>query len=174
MAAGAAVGAGEGTAGSAQAAEAQAPGQAACANPEGTGPEAARALHEAGSIAALQRRVEAVHREAWSRAFRGPAGPWLDHDLRRVRTQVVQLLNQQPPQRTEAAQVLLDAERRWAGVPAASWDGLAMMAAHGVAVVKPAAQVSAPQLIARLAAKGVKLAVSDTGKVIATPAGLLN
>jgi len=139
--------------------------------------DAERALALAGNdITVLQRRVEAVHQAAWARAWNGLGSQGLAYDLRRVKSEVANWLNpmiHKPPKRVEAAMVLLDAERRWSGVKAATWDPLAMMAARGVPVVKQAAPVSPQQIIARLSGKGISLALSAEGKIVAMPAGVL-
>jgi hypothetical protein len=134
--------------------------------------DAERALAEVnGSIAALQKRAESVFQTTWERAFNGPSGRFLDYDLKRTRIAVRDWMTAHgQPMRVEAAIVLLEAERRWSGVPAASWHPLA--AARGEA--QPAAQSGAPQLLARLAAKGVTLSAGADGKLLATPAGILN
>lgn len=129
-----------------------------------------------GDITALQRRAEAAHQAAWARAFSGPRSQGLAHDLRRVKATVADWLNpmiHKPPKRTEAAMVLLEAERRWGGVQAASWDPLAQMAGRGAVAVVQAAPLGAPQVIARLAGKGVTLALSEAGQIVAMPVGVL-
>ena len=68
--------------------------------------------------------------------------------------------------------VLLEAERRWNGVEAASWHPLAAMVAHGMA--RPAVPVLPQQVIARLAGRGITLLLGEDGTIRATPAGMLN
>ncbi len=124
-----------------------------------------------GDVTALLRRAESAHAAAWQRAWNGPGSQVLGYELQRVKRQVADWMAHKPPNPIEAAMVLLAAERRWNAIQAASWHPLAAMAAAMAGIVQPAA---APPIIARLAARGITLALSEAGQIVAMPAGMLN
>jgi hypothetical protein len=126
-----------------------------------------------GNVDALLARVMDAGASAWERS----RSPVLSRDQKNVRAQVVALMRPPvgPPKPLEAAAILAEAEARWSAIPRENFnDPLAAMVRNGTPVVVAPPSPTAAQIISRLHARGIGLALTPAGRITALNAQALN